>query len=81
MSDGASRIEVKIFGSDYVIAGDANPEHILSITNFVDSQMKELARAFPNLSVQKLAVLAAVNIADELFQLKANKTAEVNPQI
>jgi len=81
MSDGTSRIEVKIFGSDYVIAGDPLPEHILEITSFVDSKMKELAGIFPSLSVQKLAVLAAVNIADELFQMRSGKSGEVNSQM
>ncbi len=65
-----NRVEAKIFGSEYIIAGDASEEYILSITLYVDKKMRELAKSFPTASPEKIAVLAAINIADELFQYK-----------
>lgn len=67
-----NRVEANIFGSDYTITGDASEEYIRSITLFVDKKIRELAKAFPNASKEKLAVLAAINIADEFFQYKEN---------
>jgi len=65
-----NRVEANIYGESYTITGEASEEYIRSITYFVDSKMTELAEIFPNASKLKLAVLAAVNITDELFQLK-----------
>lgn len=65
-----NRVEARIFGSEYVITGEASEEYILSITFYVDKKMRELAKSFPTASPEKIAVLAAINIADELFQYK-----------
>lgn len=65
-----NRVETKIFGTDYIITGDASEEYILSVTLYVDKKMRELAKTFPNASPEKIAVLTAINIADELFQYR-----------
>ncbi len=65
-----TKVELKIFGQDYIIAGEASEEYIRSLGLFVNSKMEELSKVFPNANPVKLAVLAAVNIADELFQMK-----------
>jgi cell division protein ZapA len=67
-----NRVEANIFGSDYTITGDASEEYIRSITLYVDKKMRELAKVFPKASSEKLAVLVAINITDELFQHKEN---------
>ena len=45
--------------------------------------MRELSRTFPDASSIKLAILTAVNISDELFQLKENpqKNPQKSPEI
>jgi cell division protein ZapA len=65
-----NRVEANIYGESYTITGEESEEYIRSITYFVDSKMQELSEIFPNVSKLKLAVLVAVNITDELFQLK-----------
>lgn len=70
----SNRVEARIFGSEYTIVGDASEEYILSITFYVDKKMRELAKVFPTASPEKIAVLAAINIADELFQYKENSS-------
>ncbi|HEY3347401.1 MAG TPA: cell division protein ZapA [Nitrospirota bacterium] len=63
--------EVDIFGSSYVVKGDADPEYVQEVARFVDQKMRQLAGKSPNAAgVHKVAVLAAINIADELFQLR-----------
>jgi cell division protein ZapA len=71
-----NRIEAKIFDKEYIITGEEDPEYILSITKYVDQKMNELAKVFPNTSTLKLSILASVNIADELFQIKKNLTSQ-----
>ncbi|MCB1177034.1 MAG: cell division protein ZapA [Leptospiraceae bacterium] len=77
----SSRVEANIFGSDYTIAGDASEEYIRSITVFVDNKMRELAKVLPNASALKIAVLTAINITDEMFQLKESPDSEYNAKI
>ncbi len=70
-SEGKKETEVEIFGSRYTLKGDADPEYVRQIARFVDDKMRALARKSPPSSgVHRLAVLAAFNIADELFKLK-----------
>jgi cell division protein ZapA len=70
MSSNQSRTEVSIHGTIYTISGDTEPDYIQKLASFLNSKMTELAISLPNANPQKLAVLAALNIADELFQYK-----------
>lgn len=62
-----SKVKVRIYGQDYTIAGDRNEETIREIATYVDEKMREIGRAFSLSAQGSIAVLAAVNIADELF--------------
>lgn len=62
------RTEVQIFGTTYTIRGDEEPEYIISLAKYVDEKMKAITAKGRTLSLQKLAVLTALNIADELFK-------------
>jgi len=62
---------VEIYGSSYVIRGEADPEYVRQLARFVDEKMRALARRSPSaIGAQKIAVLAAFNIADELYKLR-----------
>lgn len=61
-------VTVKIFGSEYTLKGVAEPEYVIKIASFVDDRMNEVARSSSVASTTKVAILAAVNIADELFR-------------
>ena len=69
------RIPVQICGQNYEILG--NPAEALyynSLARFVEEKMKEIGNSTTIVSSQKIAVLAALNIADELYREKENKT-------
>ncbi|MHB8173065.1 MAG: cell division protein ZapA [Nitrospirota bacterium] len=69
--------EVEIFGTFYTIKGEEDPEYVLSIARYVDEKMRSLQKKSPaTVSAQKIAILTAVNIADELFKLR-RRQAEV----
>lgn len=70
MASQVTRTEVNIFGSTYSISGETDPQYVHKLANYVDSKMRELSSSLPNANVQKLAILAALNIADEFFQFK-----------
>jgi cell division protein ZapA len=65
---GLPNIRVQIFGSEYRIASDADPEHIREVARYIDQKMREVANALSLRSISTIAVLTAVNLADELFK-------------
>jgi cell division protein ZapA len=66
-------VKVEINGSEYRIRGDADPEQIREIAHYVDSKMKEVASETSLGSSLKVAILAALNIAGELFQEREDR--------
>lgn len=70
------RIPVKIFGQTYEIVGDASESlYYNSLAQFVEGKMKEIQESTNIVSSQKIAVLAALNIADELFRDREKKSS------
>lgn len=69
MAGQENRVEVEIYGERYILKGDATEEHMERLARFVDEQMRQVSRRNPRLPLYKLAVLTALNIADELFKL------------
>jgi cell division protein ZapA len=62
------RVSVEILGERYTIRGEAEPGYIAEVARMVDERMRELQEASPSIARSKLAVLTAINIADELMQ-------------
>ena len=62
-------VRVEIFDQAYNLRG-SDPEYILKIAEYVDSKMRAVAAATNTIDTVRLAVLAALNIADELHILK-----------
>lgn len=59
---------VEIFGRKYKIKGVEDESYIRSVAKYVNDRMLEVSKAASFPSQDRLAVLAALNIADELFQ-------------
>lgn len=51
-----------------MVRSDADETYIRTLAGYVDDRLKEVQRSSKPVSSQSLAVLAALNIADELFQ-------------
>ncbi|MDD3314662.1 MAG: cell division protein ZapA [Syntrophaceticus sp.] len=66
---GKNRITVKIYDEEYVIMGRAEPLVIEKIANYVDRKMRLVGQKNSQLSLSKIAVLAALNIAEDLVKL------------
>ena len=61
-------IKVEIFGSEYRIKGDADGEYVKRVAAYVDEKMKQVSQLTADSAVSKIAILAAINIADELLK-------------
>jgi cell division protein ZapA len=73
VTDERDSVTVEIFGHDYRIRGDVDPDHITEIARYVDMKMKEVAQGTPVGSLAKIGILAALNIAEELFKERNEK--------
>ena len=68
MVDRPESIRVNIYGREYSIRGDGDPGYIAEIAHFVDMKMRQMTDNITMASTAKVAILTALNIADELFQ-------------
>lgn len=68
-----NKIDVKINGVYYTLLSEESVGYIQETARCVDSKMAEISKSYPRLSTAMVAVLASVNIADELK--KAEKKA------
>ena len=68
-------IQVEIYGQRYSLRTDdgTTPGHVEQVAALVDRRMREIAQTTPTVDSFKVAVLAAVNIADELLQLRGER--------
>lgn len=70
MKANESVAKVKIFDQTYSVRGNDGPEHIERLAQYVDGKMRRIAGGANIADTQKVAVLAALNIADDLYKLK-----------
>ena len=71
--DSKNMVQVQIFGHSYTIRGEADQAYILSVAAYVDRKMREVTEKLPVESLSKVAILASLNIADELFKERARR--------
>ncbi|MFZ0198708.1 MAG: cell division protein ZapA [Candidatus Sulfotelmatobacter sp.] len=62
-------VRVEIFDQAYNLRG-SDPDYILKLAEYVDSKMRAVAEATNTIDTVRLAVLAALNIADEYHILR-----------
>jgi cell division protein ZapA len=71
MSDIPSQtIKVVIYNQTYNLRSDHDPSYIQELADFVDRRMNDIARATMTVDSLRVAILAALQIADELFQAR-----------
>jgi len=64
-----SSVRVEIFDQAYNLRG-SDPDYILKLADYVDSKMRAVAEQTHTVDTARLAVLAALNVADEYHLLK-----------
>jgi cell division protein ZapA len=63
-------LDVEILGQKFTISSDAEENYMLKVAGYVDGKMQELMQASKPVAKTNLAMLAALNIADEYHRLK-----------
>ena len=70
----AKVVKVKILGQDYVVRSSAGQKYLEQVAKYVDDKMEEIKASGIDDSQQlRIAILAAMNITDELFAYKKEK--------
>jgi cell division protein ZapA len=64
-------IQVEIFGQTYSIKAGNDPEYIRELAALVDTRMKDVQKGTGTADGYRIAILAALNIADELNRLRS----------
>jgi|ERR1051325_5057484 cell division protein ZapA len=68
MSSDPKSVSVEIFGQRYPIRSSLDAEYVKRLATFVDGKIRAAGDTAPSGDPVRLAVLAALNIADELFR-------------
>ena len=69
-STSSPTIRAEIYNQTYNIRSDGDTEYIIQLAEFVDSRMREISSGTLTVDSLKVAILAALHIADELHRLK-----------
>ncbi|HEX9982050.1 MAG TPA: cell division protein ZapA [Thermoanaerobaculia bacterium] len=75
MSDQYDSTTVEIFGQAYNVRGDGDPNYLTELARFVDTRMREVAAQVATVDPLKIAILAALNIADEFSRFRQQRDA------
>ena len=67
---GRTDVKIEIYGQSYNVAAEGNEDHIRELGEYVDAKMRTASQAAQTVDSVKVAVLAALNIADEMFRLR-----------
>ncbi len=62
--------EVRIFHHTYSIRSENGPEYVESLAEYVDRKMREISEATPAVDTSRIAILAALHIADDFFNAR-----------
>ncbi|MGO8792788.1 MAG: cell division protein ZapA [Terriglobia bacterium] len=71
MAKEPQSIRVVIFDQEYFMRGDLNEEYIQKLAKYLDTKMRSIAERTRTVDTLRVAMLAALNVADEYHQMKA----------
>jgi len=63
-------VQIEILGKRYALQSDRDPAHVREVAAYVDSQLREVSGNRPSAVQRDHAILAALNIASELFLVR-----------
>jgi cell division protein ZapA len=67
------QLKVDFLGTSFVIQSDESAEHLARLSGYVKSRVEEVRKRYPFAEPLTVAVLAALNIADEMFKLREGR--------
>jgi cell division protein ZapA len=73
-------IQVEIYNQTYSIRSDGDNDYIFELADYVDRKMRDISSGTMTVDSLKVAILAALHIADEFYQLK-DQQAQTDAQL
>jgi len=67
-------VKIQIFGQTYSVQGDLDEAYVQKLAAYVDEKMRAISDMTPTVDTQKVAILAALAIADELHSLRKERS-------
>jgi cell division protein ZapA len=68
-------VEIKVFGQTYTVKTDAEEDYIQEVARYVNEKMDEVLKKTRSVSTMNVAILTALNIADDLLKERERKNA------
>jgi cell division protein ZapA len=68
-------VEIKVFGQTYTVKTDAEEDYIQEVAKYVNEKMEEVLRKTKSVSTLNVAILTALNVADDLLREREKRTA------
>ena len=75
MPSSSTTTQVEIFGEAYTVRGSDENGHLQELAALVDRKMREVAERVKG-DTARIAILAALNLADELYQIQNRQEGE-----
>lgn len=66
-------IEIKIMGQKFMVRSDSGEDYVNRVAQFVDEKMAEVLKGSKSVASLNVAILGAMNIADEFMKYKNEK--------
>jgi len=70
-------VEIKVFGQTYTVKTDAEEDYIQEVAKYVNEKIEEVLKKTKSVSTLNVAILTALNIADDLLREKEKRIALV----
>jgi cell division protein ZapA len=68
-------VDIKVFGQTYTVKTDTEEDHIQEVARYVNEKMDEVLKKTRSVSTMNVAILTALNIADDLLKEKERRIA------
>jgi len=68
-----TQTRVHIFGQSFSIGGELDEEYVQKLAAYVDQKMRAISEMTPTVDTQRLAIMAALAIADELHTQRSDR--------
>jgi cell division protein ZapA len=73
LMDRESLVEIKVLGQTFTVKADAGELHIQEVAQYVNEKIDEILTKTKSVSSLNVAILAALNIADDLLKERGKR--------
>jgi cell division protein ZapA len=73
--------KIELLGASFVVQSTADPEYLAEITAYVRERIEEVKNRYSFVDPLKVSLLAALNIADELFKEREGRSPGLRGEI